>query len=59
MGTSCVTPTFTDEDATLGIYPDSSGDCIPESVTEATELLTEDLLDILTEADEQIQLEEN
>lgn len=57
MSTACTTPTYTEVEATYGIFPDDPPPCIPDAVTEVFEILTEALADLLAESGDQLLLE--
>lgn len=59
MAETCVTPTFTEVEPDLQIFPPPTPPCLPDAVTQAPWLETEGLLDLLTEDNLQLLLEED
>lgn len=57
MSVTCVTPTFSEVEPTYGIFATDPPPCIPDAVTQTISLETEDLLELLTESNVQLDLE--
>jgi len=57
VSTVCITPTYTDIEASYEIFSSDPPPCIPDAVTELKELLTELLEDLTTEDSAQLLLE--